>query len=158
MATMKEMDKHALKNKEKNMMIRERFVLNESTVDKLRGMKSEFGFGEFGKTVYYRTYSRKKDDKQENWHDNIIRIVEGVFSARKDFYCKNYLKWEENKYQEYAEEFAISMFQMQFLPAGRGIFGMGTDKIYQKGAASLNNCGFVTTENLAEGLEWVLTC
>ncbi len=41
------------------------------------------------------------------------------------------------------------MFTMKFLPPGRGLWAMGSDIINKKGlAASLNNCGFVSTINM----------
>jgi len=41
------------------------------------------------------------------------------------------------------------MWEMKFLPPGRGLWAMGTDMVYEKGGACLNNCAFVSTENLA---------
>ena len=60
------------------------FTLSEDTKKQLRAMTPKFGFGGFGETVYYRTYSRKKaDGSQEQWNDTVTRVVEGALSIRK---------------------------------------------------------------------------
>jgi len=40
------------------------------------------------------------------------------------------------------------IFNFKFLPPGRGLWMMGTDFVLEKGSAALNNCGFVTTEDI----------
>jgi len=40
------------------------------------------------------------------------------------------------------------MWEFKFTPPGRGLWMMGTDLVYDKGAAALNNCAFVSTENI----------
>ena len=43
------------------------------------------------------------------------------------------------------------IFNMKFLPAGRGLWAMGTPITEEKGLfAALNNCAFVSTENIAK--------
>ena len=45
------------------------------------------------------------------------------------------------------------IFNMKFLPPGRGLWAMGTPLTEEKGLyAALNNCAFVSTKNLKEDL------
>ena len=41
------------------------------------------------------------------------------------------------------------MWEFRFLPPGRGLWMMGTDYIYERGSAALNNCAFVSTEEIS---------
>jgi ribonucleoside-triphosphate reductase len=40
------------------------------------------------------------------------------------------------------------MFEFKWTPPGRGIWIMGTQFMYERGGAALNNCGFVSTRNI----------
>jgi hypothetical protein len=54
-------------------MVNERFCLDEEGISLLKRLKPLFGFGGFGEAVYYRTYSRiKQDGVQEKWADNMV--------------------------------------------------------------------------------------
>src|SRR5579872_2554686 len=120
--------------------VTESFELDPSTISYIQSLIPRFGFNGFGIAVYFRTYSRKKEDgSNESWHDTVIRITNGIFSIRKTHMIKNKLEWNDNKWQEYAKKFAISMFHMNFLPAGRGLFCCGTEFVKNSGSAALNN-------------------
>lgn len=108
--------------------------------------------------VYHRTYSRLIDatGKRENWADTVIRVVHGVFSIRKDWILKQGKEWNSNFYQKYAEVFAQAMFDMKFLPAGRGLWCCGTEFVRTRGSMALNNCAFVTTEDLLTSAWWTM--
>lgn len=124
-----------------------RFELTEDNCKKVREVKYSFGFDGFGETVYYRSFSRKKDDgSSENWHDTVIRVVNGNISNRKDHFLRSGMNWQEKYWQKYATKMAIAIVNMWFLPPGRGLWASGTDFMYTRGAAALNNCGFVSTE------------
>jgi adenosylcobalamin-dependent ribonucleoside-triphosphate reductase len=41
------------------------------------------------------------------------------------------------------------MWDFKFLPPGRGLWAMGTKHVADKGGAALNNCGFVSTKDIA---------
>jgi hypothetical protein len=58
------------------------------------------------------------------------------------------LPWDDRKAQGSAQEMFERMWQFKFTPPGRGLWMMGTDLIYNKGGAALNNCAFVTTANI----------
>lgn len=109
-----------------------------------------FGFNGLGELVYMRTYSRlKPNGENEKWFETIQRVVEGTYSLQKKHIEHLSLGWNEKQAQASAQEMYDRMFNMKFLPPGRGLWAMGTDIVNKKGlAASLNNCGFVSTENM----------
>lgn len=54
-----------------------------------------------------------------------------------------------------ASSMARGMYQMKWLPPGRGIYAMGTDHTFRNGAAALNNCYFTSTrENIIKSAVW----
>jgi len=158
------------------MYVKEFFHLDESKENLIRGMKPVFGYAGFGEAVYYRTYSRRKprpeevdlpevdkDNKllwtgQEHWGDTVIRVINGTFSIRKDWYIKNNIHWDEQFWQSYALRFGSSLHKMYWLPPGRGLWAMGTKFVYDRGSMALNNCGFTKLGNhsLAEDFEWLM--
>ena len=118
-----------------------RFALCEETCEELSDMIPEFGFNGLGKVVFQRTYSRPKPDgTNEDWKDVVIRVINGVMSIRKDHMLRNSLRWVDDEWQPYAHDMAVSMFKMEWLPPGRGLWMMGTDYCYERGGMSLYNC------------------
>ncbi len=140
--------------------VTEFFSLNAESLDKLAQMVPEFGYDGFGEIVFYRTYSRlKADGRQEDWHDVVARVINGTMTIRKDWYAKNYIEWDEEYWQRYAFRMAEAMFRMYWLPAGRGMWAMGTQFIYERGAMALNNCGATKlggNDRLANDLHWMM--
>ena len=144
---------------EETLFVTERFQLNEETQEQLRALQPSFGFDSFGELVYYRTYSRilPESGGQECWADTVIRVIQGIMSIRKDHSLKHRLGWSEEDWQRTASGMARSMFHMQWLPSGRGLWAMGTQYVYQRGSAALNNCGFVSSvPSLARAAEWTM--
>jgi len=138
-------------------IVKERFTLQKNFCNELLSRQAKFGFGNFGEAVYYRSYSRiKPDGSHEHWADTVIRVINGVMSIRKDHYVSNHLIWDEAKWQHYAQKLAMTMFDMKWLPPGRGLWIMGTEYIYERGAAALNNCGAVDTTDLSLAAEWTM--
>ena len=136
-----------------------RFKFNNETVAILQSTNHKFGFdgSEFGKVVYYRTYSRqKKDGSQETWVDTVVRVIEGVFTIRKWWYSLHNLPWNEEGIQKIARNMAVAMIKMQWLPPGRGLWIMGTDYIYERGSFSLYNCSYTEINNLVEDTAWLM--
>lgn len=131
------------------------FTLNGRTKKMIHRIKPEFGFGGLGGVVFYRTYSRKKPNgKNENWGDVVIRVMEGVMSIRKNHAIKNHLPWDEEYWQKYALKMSQYMATMKFLPPGRGLWACGTDFMYERGSAALNNCGAISTKDLPIAVAW----
>jgi len=126
------------------------FVLSENFVAKYKRRKAPFGFNGLGELVYQRTYSRMKDDgKNEQWWETVRRVVEGTFNMQKRHIDSHGLGWNAWKAQHSAQEMYDRIFQMKFLPPGRGLWAMGTPITEEKGLfAALNNCAFVSTESI----------
>jgi hypothetical protein len=139
------------------MLVEERFVLDHITRDILSSMIPKFGYNGFGELVFRRTYSRNINDYQENFADVVARVTEGTLSIRKDHYLKNGIHWNERYWQAFARKFSISMFNMTWLPPGRGLWAMGTDHVYKHGSMALNNCGATFLgKNLSKDFAWMM--
>ena len=51
--------------------IQEKFKLSDGFIEKYKEIKPKFGFGGLGEFVFFRTYSRLKEDgKNEAWFEN----------------------------------------------------------------------------------------
>ena len=134
------------------MNIERPFRLSENFVTKYRRKKAPFGFNGLGELVYNRTYSRLKDDgKNEQWWETVQRVVEGTFNMQKRHIDAHGLGWNAWKAQHTAQEMYSRIFNMKFLPPGRGLWAMGTPITEEKKLfAALNNCAFVSTKGLAQ--------
>ena len=126
------------------------FYLSSSFIDEYKGTQPRWGFNGLGYFVYKRTYARPLPSGQtEEWWQTCKRVVEGVYNVQK-IHCKRFgLPWNDRKAQNSAQEMFRRMWDFKFLPPGRGLWAMGTDTMYQKGSAALNNCGFVSTKDIA---------
>jgi len=123
------------------------FSLTEKFMDKYRGKKPKFG--PVGELVYVRTYSRElPNGKQEQFWQTIQRVVEGIFLIQKEHCHDLRLHWNERKAQKSAQEMYERMWAFKFLPPGRGLWCMGTDFVFNRSAAALFNCAFVSTKNM----------
>lgn len=142
------------------MFVQHRFELGDRAQDHLRSLIAPFGYNGFGEALYYRTYSRIKDDGgQEDWADTVIRCTNGTFSIRKDFYLKNRIPWVESYWQEYAEGFALYLYQMKWMPPGRGLWAMGSDFVYERGSMALYNCAYTNlggNAQFADDVGWIM--
>ena len=130
----------------------EKFTLSDNFIDKYKRKKPPFGFNGLGELVYMRTYSRiKEDGKNEKWWETIKRVVEGTYSMQKEWIDSHQLGWNPWQAQKSAQEMYDRIFNMKFLPPGRGLWAMGTPITEEKGLyAALNNCAFVSTETLKD--------
>lgn len=130
------------------------FILKDEFIRRYTTVQPNFGFNGLGELVYLRTYSRlKEDNTNEQWFETVRRVVEGTYSIQKRHIQAYDLGWDEDKAQESAQEMYDRMFKMKFLPPGRGLWAMGSSVIEDRGIyAALNNCAFVSTENLDKEL------
>ena len=126
------------------------FVLDPAFIKEYSTKPAPFGFNGLGELVYLRTYSRlKTDGTNEQWYETIQRVVEGTYSIQQKHIESLNLGWNPDQAQSSAQEMYTRMFEMKFLPPGRGLWAMGTDVVTKKGlGASLNNCGFVSTKDI----------
>ena len=126
-----------------------KFHFKKEFKDKLTSSTVDWGFGGLSAFTYYRTYSRKKENgKLESWADCVIRVIEGMFSILKTHAITSQHSWNEKRAHKLAEECAERLFEFKWTPPGRGLWMMGTEFVHEKGGACLNNCGFVSTEDI----------
>jgi adenosylcobalamin-dependent ribonucleoside-triphosphate reductase len=130
----------------------EKFRLTNEFLNQYKDRKPPFGFGGLGALVYERTYSRIKDDTiNEQWWETIQRVVEGCYNMQKQHIELNGLGWNPQKAQHSAQEMYDRMYNMKFLPPGRGLWAMGSAITEERECfAALNNCGFVSTRDIAQ--------
>lgn len=125
------------------------FKLDDSFIAKYEGKKPNFGFNGLGEFVFYRTYSRLKDDgTKETFLDTIRRVVEGCYEIQRRHCNRIHVPWDSKKAQKSAREMFARMWEFKFLPPGRGLWMMGTEFMWKRGSASLNNCAFVSTDDV----------
>lgn len=131
----------------------QRFKMNYTDQKSLQKQEPKFGFNGLGEVVFRRTYSRDN----ESWNDVVIRVVEGVMSLRKEHFIRNSLHWDDTEWQPFASGMAKSLFDMEWMPPGRGLWMMGTDFTYTRGSTALNNCGATcTADDLVHSAEWTM--
>lgn len=127
------------------------FKLSENFISNYRGKQPNWGYGDLSYFVYKRTYARMRDDgSSEEFWETCQRVVEGVFNIQLNHCKKMGLEWNGNKAQSSAQKMFERMWQMKFLPPGRGLWIMGTEVIDKIGSAALNNCGFISTKDIAK--------
>jgi ribonucleoside-triphosphate reductase len=137
--------------------VTERYRLPEETIDALAMQTPKFGFDGLGEIVYLRTYSRlKADGTQEVWQDTVQRVVEGNISIYKDYCKKNKIYFDEVYWNHTAQRMAQYIFDMKFLPPGRGLWALGSEYVYERGSAALNNCGYVDVTLLSRDAAWLM--
>jgi len=125
------------------------FHFKKDFKERLINTPVNWGYGGLSAFTYYRTYSRKKDNgKLETWQECVIRVIEGMFSILKTHAITSEHSWNEKRAHKLAEEAAERLLEFKWTPPGRGLWMMGTPFVYEKGGACLNNCGFVSTENI----------
>jgi len=110
-----------------------------------------FGFGKFSEIVYYQYYSRIKENGcNECWAETVQRVVEGTYQMQLDHLISIGMEehWDESKAINSAMNMYERMFDFYWLPAGRGLWSMGTPLTEQKKYCALNSCTFVSTEEI----------
>jgi len=130
--------------------VNEKFKLSPNFLKQYENIQPNWG-GALGYVTYKRTYARilnSETNRTEEWNETCRRVVEGCFTVQLN-HCKNLkLPWNAHKAQKSAQEMYKLMFNFKFLPPGRGLWAMGADFIYEKGSAALNNCAFISTEQI----------
>jgi len=126
---------------------KDRFKLTDDFVTGYKRIKPKWG--PLGEITYRRTYSRIKDDgKYEEWYETTRRVVEGCYTYQR-WHCRRFgLPWNAKKAQKSAQTMYELIFDMKFLPPGRGLWMAGTEYVEKRGSACLNNCSFRSTEDI----------
>lgn len=133
--------------------VRERFKLSEKFLDEFKDRQPKWG--PLGYATFKRTYARVLEEESngsrertEEYWEMVRRVVEGCYTIQLN-HCKSLkLPWIPYKAQKSAQEMFRLMWNFRFLPPGRGLWMMGTDYIYERGSAALNNCAFVSTNEI----------
>lgn len=128
---------------------KEHFKLAEDFIAQYHGKQPKWG--PLGYVTFKRTYARPivgGDGRTEEYWETCRRVVEGCYTIQLN-HCRNLkLPWNPQKAQRSAQEMFRLMWSFKFLPPGRGLWMMGTDYIFLRGSAALNNCAFVSTEEI----------
>lgn len=123
------------------------FRLTDNFLSKFKGKQPKWG--PLGFFTFKRTYAREKPNGQsEEFWECLKRVTEGTFLVQKMHCERMHLPWDNRRAQLSAQEMFTRMWTFKFLPPGRGLFAMGTSFIFEKGGAALNNCGFVSTDQI----------
>jgi len=123
------------------------FTLSPAFLKKFEGKQPKWG--PIGYFVFKRTYARRlPNGGYEEFWQTLKRVAEGTFNLQKMHVKDQHRPWDNAKAQASAQEMFQRMWDFKFLPPGRGLRCMGTDMVYEKGSACLNNCGFVSTEDI----------
>lgn len=127
-----------------------KFKLSKRFIDQFSLKQPPFGFNGLGELVYMRTYSRDKTDgTKEKWHETVERVVNGTYNMQKNWLEHRGLGWNGREAHRSAQEMYRRIFEMKFLPPGRGLWAMGSPLTEERGLyAALNNCAFVSTEDV----------
>lgn len=126
------------------------FKLSEKFLDEYKGKQPLWGFGALSYITYKRTYARTKEDgTTEEFWETLQRVTEGCFTIQKEHCDKFKLPWDNKKAQRSAQVMFKKMWDFKFIPPGRGLWMMGTEAIYKKGSGGLQNCGAVSSADIA---------
>jgi ribonucleoside-triphosphate reductase (thioredoxin) len=132
-----------------------KFNLKKEFKDALHAKPVNWGYGGLSEFTFYRTYSRKKPNGLlETWSDCVIRVIEGMFSILKTHAITSHLPWDEKRAHKLAEEAATRLFEFKWTPPGRGLWMMGTDYLWEKGAMALYNPLHEDTKIFVKGSGW----
>ncbi len=129
--------------------VRERFCLAESFLAPYRNKQPDWG--PLGYITFKRTYARTvpgEDGRTEEYWETLKRVVEGCYTIQMNHCSSLKLPWKPDKAQRSAQEMFRLMWDFKFLPPGRGLWMMGSEYVYKRGSAALNNCAFVSTEEI----------
>jgi adenosylcobalamin-dependent ribonucleoside-triphosphate reductase len=129
--------------------VKERFKLSEKFLDEFRGKQPKWG--PLGYVTFKRTYARAvpgDTGRTEEYWETLRRVIEGCYNIQVN-HCRSLrLPWNPQKAQRSAQEMFRLMWGFKFLPPGRGLWMMGTEYVYERGSGALNNCAFVSTEDI----------
>lgn len=114
-------------------------TLNQAFVDSYNSKQAPWGFNGMGEIVFLRTYSRKKENgNNETWPETIQRVINGAIEIGVEYT------------EAEAEALFDHCFNLRCSFAGRSLWQLGTPLIKQLNAASLNNCYFTNIEKIED--------
>lgn len=130
------------------------FKLSDEFVSTYTDKKVPWGYEDgagnaLGEITALRTYSRMKENgSKETWQEVCRRVIEGMFTIQKRHCKQNHIEWKNDKAQRTAKDAYDRLFNMKWLPAGRGLWAMGTPIVMDdNNSAPLQSCAFISTED-----------
>jgi hypothetical protein len=150
-----------------NLLPQNRFKLDPKFVAKYVDKQPNWGYGILSYVTFKRTYARPVTKEQmspeeakafaqastqtsEEYWQTCVRCVEGTSSILKQHVTSQGLPWSDEDEQKHAQEMFKALWDFKFSLPGRGLFAMGTEAMEIKGSAMLQNCGMISTANIAE--------
>lgn len=127
-----------------------KFSLTDQFLDKYKTQSPRFGFNGLGELVYRRTYSRLlPDGRNERWWETVRRVVEAIYRIQHEWITSNGLEWNPWKAQLSAQEMYDRMFNLKFLPPGRGLWAAGSPITEERNLfMALYNCAMISTKTV----------
>jgi ribonucleoside-triphosphate reductase (thioredoxin) len=120
-------------------------ILTKDFLKKYTTKKVPWGFGDLSYIVYKRTYSRAKENgEQEEWWETIARAINGAQKIGA-----KYSKAEAEKLYDH-------MFNLRCFFSGRGLWQLGTKTVDLVGHDSLLNC-WVTKVSTVDDFHFIFT-
>lgn len=114
-------------------------MLEQSFVDSYSQISPPWGFGGMGEVVFLRTYSRKKENgDNETWVETLQRVINGALEVGVP------LNDDE------AKTLFDHCFNLRCSFSGRSLWQLGTPLVRKFNATSLNNCYFTNIEKIED--------
>jgi len=114
-------------------------MLEQSFVDSYATKQPPWGFGGLGEIVFLRTYSRKKENgNNETWPETLQRVINGAIDVGVPLTKRE------------AETLFDHCFNLRCSFSGRSLWQMGTPLVKNFNATSLNNCYFTNIEKIKD--------
>jgi ribonucleotide reductase alpha subunit len=114
-------------------------ILDKGFVDSYKEKSPNWGFNGLGYIVYKRTYSRiKENGENEEWHETIERCINGAQKIGAGYT------------KEEAERLFDLIFNLKCNFGGRMLWQLGTSTVDRFGLASLLNCWFISMRDIED--------
>ena len=104
---------------------------------------STIPWGEVGYPVFKRTYARAIDNRTEEWHETVERVVNA---------CNDQLGCDFNEAEK--QDVRDIMLNLKGTVAGRFLWQLGTETVDKLGLPSLQNCAFVVVDEEIRPFTW----
>lgn len=114
-------------------------MLEQSFVDSYSPKTPPWGFGGLGEVVFLRTYSRKKENgDNETWSETLQRVINGAVDIGTQL-----TEAEQERLFDHC-------FNLRCSFSGRSLWQLGTPLVQKYNGSSLNNCYFTNIEKIED--------
>jgi len=119
--------------------------LSKEFISKYQDKTPNWGFGGLSEVVFYRTYSRKKEDgSKERWWETVRRVTEAIMSVYEG-------KIEDDDLKRLSENMYDAIYHFKLVPSGRGFWALGTGIVEERGLVeALSSCAFISTDDMVD--------